>query len=54
MPKHSMNKIDELKRGIYLKPPKFEHIFVAVITFSPFFCADTFDIILLLIMCALR
>ncbi len=28
--------------GIYLKPQKFEHIFVAVITFPPFFCANTF------------
>ena len=34
--------------------PKFEHIFVAVITFSPFFCADTFNNSLLLIVCALR
>ena len=29
--------------GLHLKPQKFEHIFVAVITFFPFFCADTFD-----------
>ena len=38
----------------YLKPPKFEHIFVAVITFFPFFCANTFDTSLLLIVCAIR
>ena len=32
-----------------------EHIFVAVITFPPpFFCANTFDSSLLLIVCALR
>ena len=31
------------KGGLHLKPPKSEHIFVAVITFPPFFCADTFD-----------
>ena len=37
----------------HLKPPKSEQIFVAVITFPPFFCADTFDISLLLIVCAL-
>ena len=41
------------KGGLHLKPPKFEHIFVAVITFPPF-CADTFDISLLLIVRALR
>ena len=40
--------------GLHLKPLKFEHIFVAVITFPPFFCADTFDTSLLLIVCALR
>ena len=34
---------------------KFEHIFVAAITFPPpFFCADTFDTSLLLIVCASR
>ena len=43
-----------LKGGLHLKPPKFEHIFVAVITFFPFFCANTFDTSLLLIVCALR
>ena len=33
-----------LKGGLSLKPPKFEHIFVAVITlFSPFFCANTLE-----------
>ena len=37
-----------------MKPPKFEHIFVAFITFSPFFCADIFNVNLLLIVCALR
>ena len=40
--------------GLHLKPPKFEQILVAVITFSPFFCANTFDTNLLLIVCALR
>ena len=40
--------------GLYHFPPKFEHIFVAVITFFPFFCADTFITNLLLIVCALR
>ena len=40
--------------GLHLKPPKFEHIFAAVITFFPFFCANTFDTSLLLIVCALR
>ena len=34
--------------------PKFEHIIVAAITFSPFLCVDTFDTSLLLIVCALR
>ena len=34
--------------------PKFEHIFVAAITFPPFFCAATFDTSMLLIVCALR
>ena len=42
------------KGGLYLKPTKFEHIFVAVITFFLFFCANTFDTILLLIVCALK
>ena len=42
------------KGGLHMKPPKFEHIFVAVITFFPFFCANTFDTTLLLIVCALR
>ena len=32
--------IDPLKGGLYLKPPKFEHIFAAVITSPPYFCAD--------------
>ena len=41
--------------GLHLKPPKFEHIFIAVISSpSPFFCADTFDINVLFIVCALR
>ena len=39
---------------LHLKPPKLEHIFVALITCPPFFCADTFDTNLLLIVCALR
>ena len=38
----------------YLKLPKFEHIFVAVIIFPPLFCADIFDTNLLLIVRALR
>ena len=42
------------KGGLQLKSQKFEHIFVAVITFPPFFCANTFDTSLLLIVCALR
>ena len=43
------------REDLYLKPPKFEHIFVAVIPFlPPFFCADTFNTSLLLIVCALR
>ena len=40
--------------GIHLKPPKFEHMFVAAITFFPYFCANTFNTSLLLIVCALR
>ena len=28
---------------LHLRPQKFENIFVAVIIFPPFFCADTFD-----------
>ena len=40
--------------GLYLKPPKFEHIFVAVITFFPFLLCRYFDTSLLLIVCALR
>ena len=43
-----------IKGGCYQKPPKFEHIFGAVITFPPFFCANTFDSSLLLTVCALR
>ena len=39
---------------LHLKPTKFEHIFVAAITFFPFFCANTFDTSLLLIVCALK
>ena len=46
--------ITSSKGGLSHLPPKFEHIFVAVITFPPFFCADTFDTSLLLIVCALR
>ena len=35
---YQVNVIDILVKmgGLHLKPPKFEHIFVAVITFSPF------------------
>ena len=40
--------------GLHLKPPKFEQKFVAVITFPPFFCADTFDTNLLIIVSSLR
>ena len=44
-----------IKGGLPHLPPKFEHIFVAVITSPPlFFCADIFDTSLLLIVCALR
>ena len=48
-----------LREGLSHIPPKFEHIFVAVITSPPpppppFFCADTFDTSLLLIVYALR
>ena len=42
------------KGGLDLKPTKLEHIFVAVITFFPLFCANTFDTSLLLIVCALK
>ncbi len=47
-------KATKRKGGLHLKPPKFEHIFVAAIPFPPFFWADTFDTSLLLIVCALR
>ena len=50
--KHNEKKIIINKVGVYsggggggdlhLKPPKFVHIFVAVITSPPFFCADLF------------
>ena len=39
------------KGGLNLEPPKFEHTFIVVITFPPFFCADTFDTNLLLCVC---
>ena len=39
--------------GLYHILPKFDHIFVAGITFFPFFFADTITT-LLLIVCALR
>ena len=43
------------KGDTHLKPPKFEHIFEAVITFFfSLFCANTFDTSLLLIVCALK
>ena len=32
----------QLKGGLYLKPTKFEHIFVAVITFSLFLLCKYF------------
>ena len=51
--KHCMLHLRE-KGGLSHLPPKFEHIFVALITFPPFFCADTFITSLLLIVCALR
>ena len=44
----------KVKGGLDHLLPKFEHIFVAVITFPPFFCADIFDTSLLLIVCAFR
>ena len=37
-----------------MKPPKFEHIFIAVIIFPPLFCADTYGNSLLLVVCALK
>ena len=41
--------------GLSHRPPKFEHIFVVVITFSPFLlCANNYYTSLLLIVCALR
>ena len=43
-----------LRGGLSHIPPKFEYLFVAVITFSLFFCADTFNTSLLLIVCSLR
>ena len=46
-------KVMALQMELSHLPQKFEHIFVAVITFPPFFCADTFDTSLLLIVCAL-
>ena len=43
------------KGGLDLKSTKLEHIFVAVITFfPPFFCGNTFDTSLLLVVCALK
>ena len=43
-----------LMGGLHLKPPKFEHIYSCHNFFPPFFCANTFDTNLLLIVCALR
>ena len=43
-----------LMGGLYHILPKFDQIYVAVLTFSPFFCAVTFITTLLLIVCALR
>ena len=37
--------------GLHLKPPKFEHIFVAVVIFFPFLLPDNFDTNLLVIVC---
>ncbi len=56
---HTWDTQNALREGgggveLYLKPPKFEHIFEAVITFPPFFCTDTFDTNLLLIVCTLK
>ena len=50
----NFGQISVLKGRLYHLLPKFEHIFVAVITFTPFFCADTFITSLLFIVCALR
>ena len=43
-----------VKGGLSHFPPKFKNIFVVVITFSPFFCANNYYTSLLLILCALR
>ena len=51
---HQDPKTSGLKGGPIPEITKFEHIFVAVITFFPFFCANTFYTSLLLIVCALR
>ena len=45
---------DMALRGLHQKPPKFEHIFVAITTFFPFFYSDIFDTNLLYIVCAFR
>ena len=51
----TLQLLETFKVSCFALCSKFEHIFVAVITFSPpFFCADTFDTSLLLIVCALR
>ena len=51
---NNVPNVVKLRGGLHHLLPKFEHIFVAVITFPPFFCADTFDTSLLLIVGALR
>ena len=40
--------------GLSHFPPKFKNIFVVVLTFPPFFCANNYYTTLLLIVCALR
>ena len=43
-----------IQRGLDLKPTKLEHICSCHNFFPPFFCANTFDTSLLLIVCALK
>ena len=57
-----MNKVNNfyncihnmIKGGLSLKQPQFEQLYIAIITFFPFFYVDIFDTNLLLIVCALR
>ena len=51
---HIWGKINYCRWEYYTWNHQNLNTFVAVITFSPFFCADTFDTSLLLILCALR